>query len=251
MADLQQLFQLGQQMQGRLQQLQTELAGRTIETSAGGGMVRVTADGRGTVRAVVIDPGRLRRARRRVPRRPGDWRPWRRRSAARPICCRPRCGRCRTLPFAAGLTVSAIDELITELARLPGIGRKTAQRLTFHLLQQPPEQAGRLAAGAGRGDRAGAALRGMRQPHRRAALRHLPRSRGATRRCCAWWRRRRRWRWWTARPSSGAATTCSGAGSRPLDGIGPEALRLDQLVQPRAGRGGPRGDPRDQSLHGG
>jgi nucleoid-associated protein EbfC len=56
MADLQQLFQLGQQMQGRLQQLQTELASRTIETSAGGGMVRVTADGRGTVRAMVIDP---------------------------------------------------------------------------------------------------------------------------------------------------------------------------------------------------
>ena len=34
MADLQQLFQLGQQMQGRLQQLQTELASRTIETAA-------------------------------------------------------------------------------------------------------------------------------------------------------------------------------------------------------------------------
>jgi recombination protein RecR len=44
------------------------------------------------------------------------------------------------------LTVSAIEELITELARLPGVGRKTAQRLTFHLLQQPPEQAGRLAS---------------------------------------------------------------------------------------------------------
>jgi DNA-binding YbaB/EbfC family protein len=56
MADLQQLFQLGQQVQGRLQQLQTELAGRTIETTAGGGMVRVTADGRGTVRTVIIDP---------------------------------------------------------------------------------------------------------------------------------------------------------------------------------------------------
>lgn len=42
--------------------------------------------------------------------------------------------------------MSAIEELITELARLPGIGRKTAQRLTFHLLQQPAEQAVRLAA---------------------------------------------------------------------------------------------------------
>ena len=42
--------------------------------------------------------------------------------------------------------MSAIDGLITELARLPGIGRKTAQRLTFHLLQQPPESVGRLAS---------------------------------------------------------------------------------------------------------
>jgi recombination protein RecR len=42
--------------------------------------------------------------------------------------------------------VSALEELITELARLPGIGRKTAQRLTFHLLQQSPEQAQRLAS---------------------------------------------------------------------------------------------------------
>jgi DNA-binding YbaB/EbfC family protein len=56
MADLQQLFQLGQQMQGRLQQLQSELASRTIETTSGGGLVKVTADGRGTVRSVVIDP---------------------------------------------------------------------------------------------------------------------------------------------------------------------------------------------------
>lgn len=39
----------------------------------------------------------------------------------------------------------AIEELITEFARLPGIGRKTAQRLTYHLLQQAPERAARLA----------------------------------------------------------------------------------------------------------
>ena len=42
--------------------------------------------------------------------------------------------------------MSAIEDLITELARLPGIGRKTAQRLTFHLLQQPSEQAVRLSS---------------------------------------------------------------------------------------------------------
>ena len=41
--------------------------------------------------------------------------------------------------------MSAIDDLTTELARLPGIGRKTAQRLTYHLLKQPPDQSRRLA----------------------------------------------------------------------------------------------------------
>jgi recombination protein RecR len=41
--------------------------------------------------------------------------------------------------------VSAIDDLATELSRLPGIGRKTALRLTYYLLRQPPDQSKRLA----------------------------------------------------------------------------------------------------------
>jgi recombination protein RecR len=42
--------------------------------------------------------------------------------------------------------VSAIEDLTAELARLPGIGRKTALRLTYHLIRQPAEQSRRLAA---------------------------------------------------------------------------------------------------------
>ena len=41
--------------------------------------------------------------------------------------------------------MAAIDDLVTELAKLPGIGRKTAQRLTFHLLDQPSERLSFLA----------------------------------------------------------------------------------------------------------
>ncbi len=37
-----------------------------------------------------------------------------------------------------------LDELVRELAGLPGIGRKTAQRLAFHILRQPREDADRL-----------------------------------------------------------------------------------------------------------
>ncbi len=42
--------------------------------------------------------------------------------------------------------VSAIGDLSAELERLPGIGRKTAARLTYHLLKQAPEALERLAA---------------------------------------------------------------------------------------------------------
>jgi recombination protein RecR len=41
--------------------------------------------------------------------------------------------------------LSAIDDLATELSKLPGIGRKTALRLTYYLLKQRPEQSRRLA----------------------------------------------------------------------------------------------------------
>jgi len=42
--------------------------------------------------------------------------------------------------------VTAIDDLVTELSRLPTIGRKSALRLTYHLLRQPEDQSQRLAA---------------------------------------------------------------------------------------------------------
>lgn len=41
--------------------------------------------------------------------------------------------------------MSVIEELTTELAKLPGIGRKTATRLTYHLLKQPAVAVTRLA----------------------------------------------------------------------------------------------------------
>ena len=38
-----------------------------------------------------------------------------------------------------------IQDLIDELSRLPGIGPKSAQRLAFHLVKAPPDEARRLA----------------------------------------------------------------------------------------------------------
>jgi len=43
----------------------------------------------------------------------------------------------------------AVDNLVAQLTRLPGIGTRTAQRLTFHLLSVSPEEALALAEAIG------------------------------------------------------------------------------------------------------
>jgi len=56
MTDFMKVMQQVQQMQSRLQQIQDELGQKTVSGASGGGMVTVTADGRGQVRAIKIDP---------------------------------------------------------------------------------------------------------------------------------------------------------------------------------------------------
>ena len=41
--------------------------------------------------------------------------------------------------------VEAISRLVNQLSKLPGIGRKTAQRLAYHIISQPEEQVRELA----------------------------------------------------------------------------------------------------------
>jgi recombination protein RecR len=134
--------------------------------------------------------------------------------------------------------VSAIEELIAELARLPGIGRKTAQRLAFHLLQQPSQQVGRLASAL-------VAVTERVRPceecgnlteEQPCAICSDPR-RDAALLCVV------------EEPSTVAVVDrCTdfrgryhvlGGRLSPLDGVGPEALRLDRLVR-RVEEGGVR-----------
>jgi DNA-binding YbaB/EbfC family protein len=51
-----QLLQQVGQMQQQMQSAQEELAKETIEASAGGGMVTVTASGAGDIKSIKIDP---------------------------------------------------------------------------------------------------------------------------------------------------------------------------------------------------
>ena len=134
--------------------------------------------------------------------------------------------------------MSAIDELITELARLPGIGRKTAQRLTFHLLQQPTENVGRLASAlvavAERVRQCGEC--GNLTEAQPCAVCADPRRDGTV--LCV------------VEDASAVALVdrapefkgryhVLGGRLSPLDGVGPESLRLDRLVN-RVREGGVR-----------
>jgi DNA-binding YbaB/EbfC family protein len=56
MTNFQQILQMGQQVQARLSQLQSELSNKTVTCTSGGGMVSATADGRGRLRELKIDP---------------------------------------------------------------------------------------------------------------------------------------------------------------------------------------------------
>jgi recombination protein RecR len=126
--------------------------------------------------------------------------------------------------------VSAIEELITELAKLPGIGRKTAQRLTFHLLQQPPEQIERLAsvlASVSERVRPCGECGNLTEEQPCSICRDPRRDPGLV---CV-----------VEEPSTVGVVDRStdfrgryhvlGGRLSPLDGVGPEALRLDRLVQ--------------------
>lgn len=55
-SQIQQLFQLGQQMQSRLAEVQERLEQETFEVSSGGGLVTVTVDGKGSLTAIRLDP---------------------------------------------------------------------------------------------------------------------------------------------------------------------------------------------------
>jgi DNA-binding YbaB/EbfC family protein len=56
MADFGKILEQAQQMQARMKQMQSELEKQTVTAAAGGGMVTVEADGKGTVTRVRIDP---------------------------------------------------------------------------------------------------------------------------------------------------------------------------------------------------
>lgn len=132
--------------------------------------------------------------------------------------------------------MSALEELVTELARLPGIGRKTAQRLALQLIQQPGDRLGSLA-------RALTAVKERVRPCVECG--HLAESD----RCEFCGDPRRDSAILCVVEDSSAVLVLERAGEYrgryhvlggrldPLAGVGPESLRIDQLVARVAAEG--------------
>ena len=54
--NIQNLIQMGQQMQSQMSRIQETLGSKEVSASSGGGMVTAVVDGKGEVKRVVIDP---------------------------------------------------------------------------------------------------------------------------------------------------------------------------------------------------
>lgn len=132
----------------------------------------------------------------------------------------------------------AVEALIASLSRLPGVGRKTAERLALHLVRAPSEEARGLAA----------ALTAVKEQVRACSLCRNLADRDPCA-ICADMGRDQGLLCIVESPADLAALETAGsykgryfvlAGAlSPLDGVGPDSLHLDELVK-RVKRGGVR-----------
>ena len=132
--DMQKQLRQLQQMQAEMEQTQAELAEREITTTAGGGAIEVTVNGNKEITKLVIDkdvvdPDDVEMLQDLVMAAVNDRRIRRNGYPGSVMRQYPR----------------ALNKLINELSKLPGIGGKTAQRLAFHILSLSEREAEALA----------------------------------------------------------------------------------------------------------
>ena len=126
-------------------------------------------------------------------------------------------------------TSATLDHLIDQFAKLPGVGKKTAYRLAYHVMQAPLDLARALAE----------AIIAVKERIRFCSLCFnvtdddpcpsavQPSGRMGS---CAWSRNRMMCLPSSARAPSTACTMCWAGVFSPLDGIGPDELKIAELV---------------------
>ncbi len=142
--DVNALMKQAQQMQDQMLQAQEQLKDETVEASAGGGMVKVKMGGDLTLREISIDPEAIDPEEAEMLAELVQAAVNEGLRAAQELAELEN-GRDHRRPGGAGgLSTEGpapLARLVAELSRLPGIGQRTAQRLAFHLLRAPDEEA--------------------------------------------------------------------------------------------------------------
>ena len=123
-----------------------------------------------------------------------------------------------------------VARLIEALQRLPGIGPKTAQRLTFFLLKRPAPEVAALGEALDPAQAAHRALLGLLQRDRAGSLSHLHAIRSATSGRSAWSRSPTTCSRSSAPASSAAATTCCWARSPRSTASAPRICEVRELL---------------------
>ena len=142
-----------------------------------------------------------------------------------------------------------VQALVDELGRLPGVGPKSAQRIAFYLLKAAPEDAKRLAAAIVDAKDRVLVVPPLLQLRRRASSATFCRDeRRDPHLVCVVEEPRDIVAIERTNEFRGRYHVLQGAIS-PIEGIGPEQLRVKELLGAHRRRGDHRGDPRDEPEH--
>src|SRR6266511_4287824 len=141
--DMNKMLQQVQQMQTQMQKAQEELVNETVEASAGGGMVTVTATGGLEIKEIKISPEAIDSE---DPELLADMVVAAVNEALRSAKSLMESKLGSAMGGMPGMFSPSVDNLVAQLTRLPGVGMRTAQRLAFHVLRVPKEEALELAS---------------------------------------------------------------------------------------------------------
>ena len=186
MADFLGMMKQAAQLQSKMQAMQEELGHVEVEGISGGGLVTVRMTAKMEVKAVKIDPSLMKAEEREIledllvtahndARRKAEAAMQEKmQSLTGGLGLPPGLGL--DLKWPAAVAGPEIERLIQLLARLPGLGPRSARRAALHLIKKREALMTPLAGGAAGGDRQDPGLQDLRQYRHPKSLHGMHRS---------------------------------------------------------------------------
>ena len=225
MVDFMGMMKQAAQLQTKMQALQAELDTIEVEGTAGGGMVSVRLSAKGDLKGVRIDDSLYKPSEKEIledllvaahadARRKAEAVMQDKMKDASPAACRCRRGSEALTLMPTAVAGPEIERLIQLLARLPGLGPRSARRAALHLIKKRELLMAPLGLRLADGDGEDRDLQDLRQYRHAKSLHGVHRYANATSRSSWWWPTSPTCGRSSARTRSTAAITCSAARCR-------------------------------------